>query len=81
MKITGYELFFVEPRWLFLRVDTDEGISGWGEPILEGKAHTTAKAVEEMFDHLLGQDPARIEQHWQMLAKGAGRLDQGGHRR
>lgn len=70
MKITGYELFFVEPRWLFLRVDTDEGISGWGEPIVEGRAHTTAKAVEEAFDHLLGQDPARIEEHWQMLAKG-----------
>ncbi len=71
MKITGYELFFVEPRWLFLRVDTDEGISGWGEPVVEGRAHTTARAVEEMFDHLVGQDPARIEEHWQMLAKGA----------
>lgn len=70
MKITGYELFLVEPRWLFLRVDTDEGISGWGEPIVEGKAHTTARAVEEMFDYLIGQDPARIEEHWQMLAKG-----------
>ncbi|WP_460072621.1 galactonate dehydratase [Streptomyces sp. YKOK-I1] len=70
MKITGYELFFVEPRWLFLRIDTDEGISGWGEPIVEGRARTTAKAVEEAFDHLLGQDPARIEEHWQTLAKG-----------
>lgn len=70
MKISGYELFLVEPRWLFLRVDTDEGISGWGEPIVEGKAHTTARAVEEMFDYLVGQDPARIEEHWQMLAKG-----------
>ena len=69
MKITGYELFLVEPRWLFLRVDTDEGISGWGEPIVEGKAHTVARCVEEMFDYLLGQDPARIEEHWQVLAK------------
>ena len=43
MKITGYELFLVEPRWLFLRIDTDEGISGWGEPIVEGKAHTVAR--------------------------------------
>jgi galactonate dehydratase len=69
MKITGYELFLVEPRWLLLRVDTDEGISGWGEPIVEGKAHTVARCVEEMFDYLLGQDPARIEEHWQVLAK------------
>jgi galactonate dehydratase len=30
MKVTGYELFMVEPRWLFLKIDTDEGISGWG---------------------------------------------------
>ncbi|MET9872011.1 D-galactonate dehydratase, partial [Streptomyces sp. NPDC006386] len=69
MKITGYELFLVEPRWLFLRVDTDEGISGWGEPIVEGKALTVARCVEEMFDYLVGQDPARIEEHWQVLAK------------
>jgi galactonate dehydratase len=70
MKITGYELFFVEPRWLFLRVDTDEGISGWGEPIVEGKARTVGRAVDEMFEQLLGTDPARIEDHWQVLAKG-----------
>lgn len=70
MKITGFELFFVEPRWLFLRVDTDDGLSGWGEPIVEGRAHTVARAVEEMFDYLMGQDPARIEEHWQVLAKG-----------
>ncbi|MGW3955773.1 galactonate dehydratase [Streptomyces sp. NPDC004752] len=70
MKITGYELFLVEPRWLFLRVDTDEGVSGWGEPIVEGKAHTVARCVEEMFDYLVGRDPAQIEDHWQTLAKG-----------
>ncbi|MFC8520262.1 galactonate dehydratase [Streptomyces sp. NPDC057257] len=70
MKITGYELFLVEPRWLFLRVDTDEGISGWGEPIVEGRARTVARCVEETFDHLVGQDPTRIEEHWQVIAKG-----------
>ncbi|MES4903551.1 MULTISPECIES: galactonate dehydratase [unclassified Streptomyces] len=69
MKITGYELFLVEPRWLFLRIDTDEGIAGWGEPIVEGKARTVAQCVEEMFDYLIGQDPTRIEEHWQVLAK------------
>ena len=44
MKVTGYELFMVEPRWLFLKIDTDEGISGWGEPVLEFKAATVAAA-------------------------------------
>ncbi len=70
MKITGHELFLVAPRWLFLRVDTDEGISGWGEPIVEGRAHTVATAVDELFETLAGKDPGRIEDHWQTLAKG-----------
>lgn len=70
MKIVGHELFLVAPRWLFLRVDTDEGISGWGEPIVEGRAHTVAAAVAELFDVLDGQDPTRVEDHWQTLAKG-----------
>ena len=48
MKITGIELFTVPPRWLFLKISTDEGISGWGEPIVEGRAATTAAAVNEL---------------------------------
>ena len=32
------ELFNVPPRWLFLKITTREGIIGWGEPIIEGKA-------------------------------------------
>lgn len=70
MKITGYELFFVSPRWLFLRVDTDEGITGWGEPVLEAKALTVAAAVDEMMDHIVGKDPLQIERHWQRMTKG-----------
>lgn len=70
MKITNVETFLVSPRWCFLRVDTDEGITGWGEPVLEGRAHTVAAAVHEFADYLLGQDPMRIEEHWQALTKG-----------
>ncbi|RJQ68515.1 galactonate dehydratase [Pseudonocardiaceae bacterium YIM PH 21723] len=69
MKITGFELFLVPPRWLFLKVTTDEGITGWGEPIVEGRAETTAAAVRELFEYLEGADPLRIEHHWQTLAK------------
>jgi 4-hydroxy 2-oxovalerate aldolase len=47
MKVTGFELFHMDPMWLFLKIETDEGITGWGEPILEGKAHTVAAAVDE----------------------------------
>jgi galactonate dehydratase len=67
MKITGIDLLHVRPRWLFLRVDTDEGICGYGEPILEGKARTVEAAVREFFRYLEGKDPARIEHHWQAL--------------
>jgi galactonate dehydratase len=47
MKITRYELFQVPPRWLFLRIDTDAGIMGWGEPVIEGRAATVRAAVDE----------------------------------
>ncbi|MGY0064373.1 galactonate dehydratase [Streptomyces sp. LZ34] len=70
MKITGLETFLVAPRWLFLRIATDEGITGWGEPVIEGRAATVRAAVHELADHLIGQDPLRIEDHWQVLTKG-----------
>ena len=38
MKITKLETFLVKPRWLFLKVYTDEGLVGLGEPITEGRA-------------------------------------------
>ncbi|KON91907.1 galactonate dehydratase [Rossellomorea marisflavi] len=67
MKITGYELFQVPPRWLFLKIETDEGITGWGEPVIEGKAASVKAAVEELMQTLIGKDPARIEDHWNMM--------------
>lgn len=70
MKIVGIETFLVPPRWLFLRMDTDEGITGWGEPIVEGKARTVEAAVNELSQHIIGEDPLRIEDHWQVLTKG-----------
>jgi galactonate dehydratase len=42
MRITQLERFTVPPRWLFLKVSTDEGIVGWGEPVVEGRADTVA---------------------------------------
>ncbi len=70
MKITKLELFKVPPRWLFLKVETDEGITGWGEPVVEGKADTVAAAVTEMSEYLIGQDPMRIEDLFQVLYRG-----------
>ncbi|MFJ8728918.1 galactonate dehydratase [Streptomyces bauhiniae] len=70
MKITALTTYLVAPRWLFLKIETDEGITGWGEPVVEGRAHTVAAAVDELADQLTGQDPLRIEDHWQVMTKG-----------
>lgn len=45
MKISALDLFKVPPRLVFLKVTTDEGIVGWGEPIVEGRADTVIAAV------------------------------------
>lgn len=70
MKISKLSLYLVKPRWLFLKIDTDQGISGWGEPVVEGRAATVKAAVEEFADALLGEDPFRIEDIWQKLYRG-----------
>lgn len=67
MKITALKTFVVAPRWLFLKIETDEGISGWGEPVLEGHAETLATKVAELGDFVIGLDPRRIEDIWQMI--------------
>jgi galactonate dehydratase len=64
------ETFLVAPRWLFLRIETDDGVVGWGEPIVEGRAETVRAAVHEFADLLIGADPLRIEDHWQVLSRG-----------
>jgi galactonate dehydratase len=70
MKITGYELFLVPPRWLFLKIETDQGITGWGEPVIEGKAATVKTAVDELMQQLIGKDPMPIEDHWNAMYRG-----------
>jgi len=71
MKITKLTTFLVPPRWLFLRIDTDAGICGWGEPVVEGRAHTVATAVEELSDYLIGKDPRHIEDLWNVMYRGS----------
>jgi galactonate dehydratase len=70
MKITKLTTSIVPPRWCFLKVETDEGIVGWGEPVVEGRAHSVAAAVDELADYLLGKDPRNIEDHWTVLYRG-----------
>lgn len=71
MKIASYELFKVPPRWLFLKLTTDDGIVGWGEPIVEGKADTVATATRELLDQIvIGADATRINDLWQTMYRG-----------
>lgn len=71
MEITNFETFVVQPRWIFLKVTTDEGIIGWGEPNLEGKPDAVLGAVAELEDYFIGADPRRIEHHWQAVYRGS----------
>jgi len=70
MKITSLHLYKVKPRWVFLKIETDEGISGWGEPIVESRAETSIAAVKELEGFLIGADPSRIEHLFQRMYRG-----------
>ncbi len=48
-------------------MERDEGITGWGEPVLEGHAETLAAKIAELADFVVGLDPRRIEDIWQLL--------------
>jgi galactonate dehydratase len=70
VRITAVETFQVPPRWLFVKVSTDEGLAGWGEATLEGSSDVVRAAVAALAEALVGTDPAAIENHWQTLTKG-----------
>src|SRR5438094_7390728 len=71
IMVTRLETFLVKPRWLFLKIHTNAGIVGYGEPITEGRALTCAEAVQEIEPYLIGKDPRRVVYHWQAIYKHA----------
>lgn len=71
LKITRLETFLVKPRWLFLKIHTNAGIVGLGEPITEGRALTCAEAVKEVEPYLIGKDPRHVVHHWQAIYRHA----------
>jgi len=70
VKIERIETFLVPPRWLFCRIETSDGVVGWGEPVVEGRAEVVRTAIDVLSEYLIGQDPLQIERHWQTLTKG-----------
>jgi len=67
MKIIEVNTYFVRPRWGFVEIITDEGLTGWGEAVLEGHAAAVLACVQEMKDYLIGADPAKIEDLWTVM--------------
>ena len=66
IKLARIETFAVPPRWLFVRIETDDGAVGWGEASLEGHAEATEAAFVPLRERLIGADPFRIEDAWQI---------------
>ncbi|NHE55474.1 galactonate dehydratase [Cyclobacterium plantarum] len=71
VRITKLETFLVKPRWIFLKIHTDAGVTGLGEPLLEGRALTIQTAIKEIEPYLIGKDPRRVVHHWQAIYRHA----------
>jgi galactonate dehydratase len=71
LRVTRLETILVKPRWLFLKVHTNAGIIGLGEPIVEGRALTVQTAIREIEPYLIGKDPRQVVHHWQAIYRHA----------
>ena len=71
VKITKLETILVKPRWIFLKIHTDVGVIGLGEPLLEGRALTIQTAIKEVEPYLIGKDPRQVVHHWQAIYRHA----------
>ena len=69
-RIAKIETFLVPPRWLFIRVEADDGAFGWGEASLEGWAESVEGVFEIYRDRFIGGDPFDIEDIWQVGFRG-----------
>jgi len=67
--IARVETFAVAPRWLFVRLETEDGLVGWGEASLEGNVAPVRALLGQFADYLVGKDESRIADHWTCLTK------------
>ena len=67
MKVTKLTTYRLPPRWMFLKIETAEGVTGWGEPVIEGRARSVETAVNELSEYVFGKDPSRINDIWQAM--------------
>ena len=73
LKVTDMKVFGVtwekdsDRPYVFVKIETDAGVVGWGEATLEGKAGATIATVNDLREFIVGQDPMRVEHHWQSM--------------
>ncbi len=70
IKVTKIESFVLTNSWVFVKISTDAGITGWGE-MLKDDAKACAAGALEVADYLVGEDPLRVVHHWQAIHRGA----------
>ncbi len=70
IRVTKIETFVLTNSWVFVKISTDTGITGWGE-MLKDDAKACAAGALEVGDYLIGQDPTRVVHHWQAIHRGA----------
>ncbi len=69
MVITDVIVYEVRPRWIFIRVNTDVGISGWGEMLSLTRPETVVAGARELGARIIGRNPFEIERLWQEMYK------------
>ncbi len=70
IKITKIETFVLKNSWVFVKISTDAGVTGWGE-MLKDDAKACAAGAMEAGRFLVGQDPCRVVYLWQAIHRGA----------
>jgi galactonate dehydratase len=73
VKVTGMKVYGVsltpdsDRPYVFVKIETNKGVVGWGEGTLEGKAAAVMSCIEDFRDFLIGKDPMQVEHHWQSM--------------
>ena len=71
MEVVDYELYAVSGKSQLLKLETDAGLVGWGEPVIEGKKPSTAAATRTLLEeYLVGEDPLDVQRHWERMYRG-----------
>src|SRR5436305_12055096 len=73
VKVTGMKVFGVsltsnsDRPCVFVKLETNQGVVGWGEGTLEGKAGTVMACINDFREFIVGSDPMQVEHHWQSM--------------